>query len=988
MKHIKRLSSNNSSIQSSTSITRGSNKSSPVARASSIFSIGSDLSESSIYNSSSSDENLSNDTKLLIKNEDLRLEETLERVALLKKFKRVAPAQPSVIASPSASLSQQLQKPITPITSPTKSEYLTPTRQTNLPPKDHYESTRHMHDYSNLLDTQISKEQHDLKKHKAQQEKADKQHAKDLKTWNDDVLPHFNKAISQPSTRELWWRGVPESIRQEVWMKQCCILPNEENSKKSKLGTILDECLDTSRGIIEDACAYKLMGSELEKLEFSKVCGSQRMELIKFVQVISDRIQFSFPNLKIFQIGYVFEEILLCCLTFELVLTEIQKTDISTRYTGFKCWDVTLRLVNLTCVLYSNLNDAKLTVNALVGLTGRKLINRLLGADEGIIFEKLSDQLAYFKKNSKISQKYHQETDPSKKFKDSSLNRVDGHDSKQDKPLPLTPEEKLQKRDIETATYLEDIDTQFAKFLVSTSPSLYNNFIKQDISTIRILQLLTPSIFSNILQFDVVERIIDVYLFEGDMFLLRCSLALLKKCSWKLFGDLTEVYVALSGVEAGFKVDQETKKHNCGCEEVIGGHVTHHRCLKKFVTVGGCMSDPVVPPPKSPLLNSQSARLSTTTELTTHQSNSDLNSTGYPETPSNLKESNLINSTDRKGSTGSSTITSLNTVISLTGHGPSPSLNSVHGNIFKSGSNVINGSSSTDLAHRRAKSLPHISTIDNSNISNNYKNNNHNNHNNNVFNNSNDYSNGNESKDYLLPQQSPFQRRHRGKTISGGSSDELKNAFYKSSNKNSTYSGISFSVGHNNNNNNNSSSNSTILGRSNSTVNLMNGASSTSISSYNGGLVNGHSRHYRANCGSSTSIGSIDKRDEFDEREDITVVEEDENMNDNESNCSSDTGSVIHHRLKDENDNVNGSGSSINLSNGKSISITLNGSGIDPGKPYSMFTNHNHGNGVRHPSRSRSRSDVGLDTAGSGSSASSFANLHSNNTILNGNGGN
>ncbi|GME94859.1 unnamed protein product [Ambrosiozyma monospora] len=332
-------------------------------------------------------------------------------------------------------------------------------------------------------------------------------------------------------------------------MKQCCILPKEGNSKKSKLDTILDECLDTARGIIEDACAYKLMdGSELAKLEFSKVCGSKRMELIKFVQVISDRIQFSFPNLKIFQIGYVFEEILLCCLSFELVLTEVQKSGISTRYASFKCWDVTLRLVNLTCVLYSNLNDAKLTVNALVGLTGRKLINCLLGADDSIIFEKLSDQLAYFKRNSKISQKYQQQTEATKNSKHNNKNGDDGHDSKQDKPLPLTPEEKLEKRDIETATYLEDIDTQFAKFLVSTSPSLYNNFIKQDISTIRILQLVTPSIFSNILQFEVVERIIDVYLFEGDMFLLRCSLALLKKCSWKLFGDLTEVYVALSEI--------------------------------------------------------------------------------------------------------------------------------------------------------------------------------------------------------------------------------------------------------------------------------------------------------------------------------------------------------------------------------------------------------------------------------------------------------
>ncbi|GME85593.1 unnamed protein product [Ambrosiozyma monospora] len=163
----------------------------------------------------------------------------------------------------------------------------------------------------------------------------------------------------------------------------------------------------------------------------------------------------------------------------------------------------------------------------------------------------------------------------------------------------------------------------------------------------------------------------------------------------------------------------------------------------------------------------------------------------------------------------------------------------------------------------------------------------------------------------------------------------------------------------------------------------MNGASSTSISSSNGLIPNGHSRHYRANGGSSISTGSINKRCEFD---DIAVVEKDEDMNDNDSTCSSDTGSVIHHRFQDDNDNdnVNGSGSSINLSNGKSISITLNGSGIDPVKHFSMPNNLNHENGVHHGPRSRSRSDVGF---GSGSSASSFVNLHSNNAINNGNSG-
>lgn len=109
-----------------------------------------------------------------------------------------------------------------------------------------------------------------------------------------------------------------------------------------------------------------------------------------------------------------------------------------------------------------------------------------------------------------------------------------------DIPDSLTEQLKMNSNE-----YLLDIKHQVDKFLLNMTPRLYNHFIQQDVNTLKIIQSVISTLFTKQLNLDVVLRIFDIYLFEGDSFLLRCILALLKKLNWKLFGSRDDIYQLL-----------------------------------------------------------------------------------------------------------------------------------------------------------------------------------------------------------------------------------------------------------------------------------------------------------------------------------------------------------------------------------------------------------------------------------------------------------
>lgn len=93
-------------------------------------------------------------------------------------------------------------------------------RPANLPAKNALEEERHRKQYTAILEAARKRELREEKERKQQREyqlKEEERLAEDSNTWNVYVLPKFESVKNTKKVRELWWRGLPPSIRGRVW---------------------------------------------------------------------------------------------------------------------------------------------------------------------------------------------------------------------------------------------------------------------------------------------------------------------------------------------------------------------------------------------------------------------------------------------------------------------------------------------------------------------------------------------------------------------------------------------------------------------------------------------------------------------------------------------------------------------------------------------------------------------------------------------------
>lgn len=464
------------SVSTSSSSTTCSSVSSPATRASSIFSRSSDVSDFRC----SQDEllnPLSQEVKFLTDYKDIKLEEALQRISMLKSMTHIStinnPDSKNMVTSNdytnNATVSEIHDSNI-------KLNCLSSTRQPNLPPKSKYEILKHERDYQNILESEIYHENEKLKKYQAKKVKMSKQYEADERSWNK-VVKNYDILIKLPQTRELWWRNIPQKYRSTIWKKQ---LISKRKSVYERAA--LKKSLNEADKIIDDACNFKILKDELIKRKFCKE-NPNVLKHVTFIEKCSDNLQFAFPEMMFFQFGPNFDSVLKILISFNNLKLDNEK---------LKDIDVS-NLVNLVCVLYYVLGDEITTLNCFISVIMKKLPLFMLTSSDLQIPDNLIKDLEIEKANSQSS-------------------------------------------------YLKDIKDQFDKYLLQISPRLYNHFIQRDINSLKLIQHLTDCIFTNQLEFDVVLRILDIYLFEGDILLLRTSLALLKKISYKLFGSKEEVY--------------------------------------------------------------------------------------------------------------------------------------------------------------------------------------------------------------------------------------------------------------------------------------------------------------------------------------------------------------------------------------------------------------------------------------------------------------
>lgn len=142
-------------------------------------------------------------------------------------------------------------------------------RPANLPAKSAAEEENHRRQYSAILEAARKrelKEERDRKNQRAQQLKEEQRLTEDSLVWNTQVLPQFESLKNTRKVRDLWWRGLPPSVRGKVWKLAIC---NSLNITPHLYNLCLDRAL--SNPINESLAAIRLDVSRT----FSSLCVFQ-----------------------------------------------------------------------------------------------------------------------------------------------------------------------------------------------------------------------------------------------------------------------------------------------------------------------------------------------------------------------------------------------------------------------------------------------------------------------------------------------------------------------------------------------------------------------------------------------------------------------------------------------------------------------------------------------------------------------------------------
>ncbi|KAL1956099.1 hypothetical protein VTO42DRAFT_7618 [Malbranchea cinnamomea] len=100
-----------------------------------------------------------------------------------------------------------------------KEKVLSRTRPSWLPPKDKEEERRHLKEYKKMMAQSREAERRKAAAAASAQCKRDDTRKMLQRIWDEYVFPNWDQVISQPKTRELWWRGVTPRSRGEVWKR-------------------------------------------------------------------------------------------------------------------------------------------------------------------------------------------------------------------------------------------------------------------------------------------------------------------------------------------------------------------------------------------------------------------------------------------------------------------------------------------------------------------------------------------------------------------------------------------------------------------------------------------------------------------------------------------------------------------------------------------------------------------------------------------------
>ncbi|KAI5626475.1 TBC1 domain family member 14 isoform X1 [Silurus asotus] len=172
-------------------------------------------------------------------------------------------------------------------------------RPANLPAKPAEEAQKHREQYEEMVAQAKKRELKEAQKRRRQLEervRLEESIGNAALTWSQEILPNWNSVCSSKRVRDLWWQGIPPSVRGRVW---ALAIGNELNITHE----LYDICLARAKEKWS-ASPQSVTTAEGETGDVSHADREASLELIKL------DISRTFPSLCIFQKGGPYHDVL------------------------------------------------------------------------------------------------------------------------------------------------------------------------------------------------------------------------------------------------------------------------------------------------------------------------------------------------------------------------------------------------------------------------------------------------------------------------------------------------------------------------------------------------------------------------------------------------------------------------------------------------------------------------------------------------------
>ncbi|KAM3605696.1 uncharacterized protein V6R79_003161 [Siganus canaliculatus] len=172
-------------------------------------------------------------------------------------------------------------------------------RPANLPAKSLEETLRHKMEYEEMVAGAKRREMKEAQKKKRQMKERHRQEdsiSNAMVIWNQEILPHWDSMKGTRRVRELWWQGLPPSVRGRVWS---LAIGNELNITPELYEIFLSRAKEKWRSY-----------SETSSVNDSESEGASLADRESSLDLIKLDISRTFPSLFIFQKGGPYHDLL------------------------------------------------------------------------------------------------------------------------------------------------------------------------------------------------------------------------------------------------------------------------------------------------------------------------------------------------------------------------------------------------------------------------------------------------------------------------------------------------------------------------------------------------------------------------------------------------------------------------------------------------------------------------------------------------------